>query len=66
MSVKFKFENILDNVVKIKFANLCQKYKTLFSPEPVNLDPNTTSAFPSNIGFNKFLYSDGSYSKSAS
>ena len=38
---------MFDNKVKNLLPIVCQKYKTLFSPSPKNLDPKTTSANPS-------------------
>ena len=37
---------IFDNKVNNLFPKVCQKYKTLFCSEPINLEPKTTSAIP--------------------
>lgn len=66
MSLKFKFPNMLHNKVRNLFPNECQKNKMRCGLPPINLEPYTTSAWPSKIGFNNKLNSCGSHSKSAS
>ena len=39
ISVKFILVNIFDKIVRKRFPTLCQKKRTLFSLEPMNLDP---------------------------
>lgn len=60
------FEKIFEQNVISLFANECQKNKTLFVSEDLNLEPYTTSAFNFKNGLINLGYSLGSYSRSAS
>src|SRR3989338_1765896 len=52
--------------ISMSFPALCQKRCILWGLPPDSLEPYTTSAFPSSIGFIISLNSFGSYSRSAS
>ena len=50
--LSYKKINITTQKVNNLLPTICQKYKTLFSSEPTNREPYTTSAKPSLNGFN--------------
>ena len=66
MSVRLRSDKIFDKRVIILLITECQKNKTLFICEDLNLDPYTTSASYFSKGKSNLLYSSGLYSRSAS